>query len=98
MKLRPRKYVDVAANGHVMVNWPDAVQSFYALLCAWLRLRHGLRRKGETVCAPDDIILPDLIGSGVRLKSGWDNWSGYYLLSEDHLGDLFLRRIFDQRA
>lgn len=48
--------------------------------------------------SPDDIILPDLVGAGIRLKSGWDNWSGYYLLAEDDLGDLFLGRIFARRA
>jgi hypothetical protein len=98
MKLSPKKYVEAAANGHVMVNWPDAGHRFYALLCAWLRFRHGLGRKGETVYAPGDIILPDLVGAGIRLKSGWDNWSGYYLLSDDHPGDVFLRRTFAQRA
>ena len=96
MMLGPKKYVETAANGHVVVNWPGAGRSFYALLCVWLRLRHGLCRRGVVVFSPDDIILPDLVGAGIRLKSGWDNWSGYYLLSEDHAGDRFLRRTFAQ--
>lgn len=94
----PKKYVEVAANGHLMVNWPDAGHLFYVLLCGWHRLRHDLRPRGQTVYASDDVILPDLVGVGVRLKSGWDNWSGYYLLSEDHPGDLFLRRTLAQGA
>src|SRR4051794_14237922 len=93
-----KKYVEVAANGHLMVSWPDAGHSSYVLLRGWLRLRHGLRSRGEIVDSPDDVILPDLIGVGVRLKSGWDNWSGYYLLSQDHAADRFLRRTLAQGA
>ncbi len=89
--LRPKEYVEVAANGHLMVSWPDAGLSFYILLRGWLRLKYGLRQSGHTVYSPDDIILPDLVGGGVRLKAGWDNWGGYHLLSEDHPGDLFLK-------
>ncbi|HEV3122124.1 MAG TPA: hypothetical protein VGY53_09485 [Isosphaeraceae bacterium] len=80
------------------VNWPDAGHSFYALLCGWLRLRYGLRRKGQAVYSPDAIILPDLVGAAVCLKSGWDIWSGYYLLSDDDAGDQFLRRILASDA
>jgi len=95
----PKKYVWVAANGHLMVSWPDAGHSFYTMLCSWLWLRHGLRRTGKTVYSPVDIIiLPDLVGAGVRLESGWDNWSGYHFLSVDQAGDLFLRRTLARDA
>src|SRR4051794_4883516 len=94
MTFCPKKHVELSANGHLMVNWPGAGHSFYVVLCGWLRLRHGLRRRGQTVYSPDDIILPDLVGRGLCLKSGWDNWSGYHLLSEDDPGDRFIRRIF----
>ena len=30
------------------------------------------------------------------LASGWDNWSGYYLLSDSMAGDVFLRTLFDR--
>ena len=93
MTLRPKLCMETAANGHLMVNWPDARHSFYVLLSGWLSLRHGLRRAGHWVVSPDDIILPDFVGKDIRLKSGWDNWSGYYLLSEDRAGDEFLRRF-----
>lgn len=93
MRLWSKRHVDTAANGHLMVSWPDAGHLFFTVLCAWLRLRHGLRREGRVICSPGDIILPDLVGRGVRLKSGWDNWSGYYLLAEDEAGDTFLKRF-----
>jgi hypothetical protein len=90
----PMEHVEVAANGHLIVSWPNAGHSFYIRLHLWLRLRHGLRREGRIVSSPDNIILPDLVGAGVRLNSGWDNWSGYYLLSTDNAGDQALERIF----
>ncbi len=94
MRLMPSRYVEVAANGHVMVNWPDAGHWFFTMRLVWLRLRHGLRRGGVGVDSAGDLILPDLVGAEIRLKSGWDNWSGYSLLSQDHAGDRFLRRTF----
>ena len=90
----PRKYVVVAANGHVMVNWPDAGHNFYNLLCLWLRVRYRLRGEGQSVFSPDDIILPDLVGEDIRLSRGWDNWSGYYLLASDEAGDRLLKQTF----
>ena len=43
--------------------------------------------------SPHESILPDLVGTDFRLEAGWDNWSGFYLLSEDRTGDEFLRRL-----
>lgn len=88
----PKKYVEIVANGRLMVSWPDAGHSFYTLVCGWLWLKHGLRRSGNMVYSPDLIILPDLVGAGVRLHTGWDYVNGYYFLSADQPGDLFLRR------
>ena len=48
---------------------------------------------GRGVVSPDDIILPDFVTAGLRLEAGWDNWSGYYVLSEDEVGDTFLMRL-----
>jgi|GEM_PF-996637 len=99
MRLWPKKYVEIAANGHLMVGWPEAGPLFYGALRVWLRLRYGLRREGRTVCSPDgETLLPDFVGAGVRLESGWDNWSGYYLLSVDDFGDRFLRRTLGRDA
>jgi hypothetical protein len=92
--LRPKMCKEIAANGHLMLSWPDAGEFFYTMLCWRLRIFHGLRRVGKVVYFPDDtIILPDLVGEGLRLKAGWDNWSGYHLLAEDQAGDRFLERL-----
>ena len=89
----PKAHIETAANGHLVLNWPTAGHLFYILLCAWLRLRYGVRRTGRQIVSPDDVILRDFVGKGLRLKSGWDNWSGDYLLSEDQAGDMFLSRL-----
>ena len=38
----------------------------------------------------DEVIAPDFVRDNIRLLAGWDNWSGYYLLSENAAGDDFL--------
>ncbi len=76
-----------------MLSWPDAGHLFYTILLWRLRICYGLRREGRIVFSPDDIILPDLVGAGARLMTGWDNWSGNYLLSEDEAGDMLLKRV-----
>jgi hypothetical protein len=90
--LWPKKDVIVAANGRLMVSWPDADQTFYAQLLDWLRLNYGLRESGEAVASFEVVILPDLVGEGVRLEAGWDIWCGYHLVATDEAGDDFLRR------
>jgi hypothetical protein len=91
--LWPKMYVETAANGHLILNWPSAGHSFYTLLCWWLWLRYGLRRSGHRVISPDAVILPDFVTAGLRLSAGWDIWSGCYLLSEDENSDMFLKRL-----
>lgn len=91
--LWPKRYVEMAANGHLTLSRPSAGPLLYSLLCWRLRLRHGLRREGREVISPDDIILPDFVTAGLRLGAGWDNWSGYYLIAQDGAGDTFLERL-----
>ena len=95
IRLWPKSDPTTAANGHLILSWPDADHDFFTLLCLWIRLRYKLRRVGHSVYSPHELILPDLVGSGFKLKRGWDNWSGYHLLAEDHAGDEFLRRFTD---
>jgi hypothetical protein len=92
-KIGPRSDLATAANGHLILSWPDASADFFAVLCFWLRLKYKLRRVGHGVYSPYEMILPDLVSPGFRLNAGWDNFLGYHLLSEDHAGDEFLRHL-----
>jgi hypothetical protein len=91
--LLPGASLETAANGHRQLDWTAASHRDYVILCWRLRFQHGLRREGRGAFLGDDLILPDLVRDGLRLKSGWDNWSGYYLLSEDQAGGRFLERL-----
>jgi hypothetical protein len=92
--IRPKMYIETAANGRQKLSWPSAGHWFYTLLWWRLRLRHGLRRSGPSmVSMADVIILPALFAAEFRLSAGWDNWDGYYLLAEDEAGDRFLGRF-----
>jgi hypothetical protein len=95
MSFRPKTYFHTVANGHLELGWPDSSRDIFAVLSLWLRLRYGLRRAGPTIndVAGDTAIFPDFVTEGVRRGSGWDNWSGYYLLSEDDASDQFLRHM-----
>jgi hypothetical protein len=88
----------MAANGHLMLSWPHAGHGFFTLVCPLFRFKYSLRRMGHTVYSPYEMILPGLVGPGFRLKAGWDDFSGNYLLSEDRAGDEFLRRFSDPHA
>ncbi len=92
----PKKFIETTANGRLKVRWPDASRSFYTWLCLWLKLRYGLRRSSRnTMYAPDDsIMMPDFVGDGFRLLSGWNTKDGYCLQAKDPAGDLFLKRVF----
>ncbi|WP_165228358.1 hypothetical protein [Aquisphaera insulae] len=91
--LLPKMHVETAANGHLTLSWPDAGPLFYRALLVRLRLLHGLRRSGRSVESPDAVLLPDLVGNGIRLLTGWDHWSGYSLLAVDQAVDDMLRRL-----
>jgi hypothetical protein len=87
------QYLETAANGHLTLNWPTAGRLSYTLLCWRLQFRHGFRRAGDQIAGYGEVIFPAFVRGGLRLLSGWDNWSGYYLLSEDEAGDEFLKLL-----
>jgi hypothetical protein len=89
--LWPGSELFTAANGHLILSWPDADFAYWTLLCAWLRVKHGLQKQGQPIVSFDDVILPDLVGNGIHLESGWDCWIGYHLLAKDGDSDDFLR-------
>ncbi|MDD4963723.1 MAG: hypothetical protein PHI11_07390 [Gallionella sp.] len=79
-----------AANGHLQLCFERASPLF----ALWLRLKlqfvHGFRREGHRVRGLNEVIVPNFVRGNIRLLAGWDNWSGYYLLSESVSGDDFL--------
>ena len=64
----PKSDLTKAANGHLMLSWPNADGDFFALICSGSSSNTRLRRVGHSVYSPHELILPDLVGSGFKLK------------------------------
>lgn len=82
--------LSTAANGHCMLCVDQADSS------AWHRLQYileeelGFAREGRIVEGLDDGLLPDFVNDAMRLRAGWDIWSGAYLLASCPVGDALL--------
>lgn len=79
-----------ATNGHLQLCFERASPLFGLWLRLKLQFVHGFRREGRRMSGLDEVIVPDFVRGNTRLRAGWDNWSGYYLLSESAAGDDFL--------
>ncbi len=42
------------------------------------------------------MIHQDFVVEEFSLSSGWDNWSGHYLLAKSEEGDHFLRQLYER--
>jgi len=85
-----------ATDGRLKVSWPTAGRVFYACLCGRLKLVHGLRRSRQAalLALNGSVLMPDFVGDGFRLRSGWNSEDGYFLHARDEAGDQFLERVF----
>ena len=91
--LLPKMYIESAANGHLMLSWPSLGLCSTPCFAGTFGFAMGSDERAAWCTRPDDIILPKSVSPGMHLLAGWDNWSGYYLLSEDDAGDAFLNRL-----
>ncbi|MCP8462562.1 hypothetical protein NK553_01220 [Pseudomonas sp. ZM23] len=82
------------AKGHLSLNmeddpanqWPSLLEHLHALGAATVQHDHI----GGTF---DVTIGPHFRLGDVLLKSGWDNWSGYYLIADCAQGDAILQQL-----
>lgn len=88
---QPAATLLVAANGHVHLCFEKTSPLFALWLKFKLQFIRGFRRESRRAASQDAIIVPDFVRGNVRLRAGWDIWSGLYLLSESAAGDDFLR-------
>jgi hypothetical protein len=56
----------------------------------------GFQRVGAAVVGLDEKIYPSFKRSDLTIATGWDIWSGHYLLSECATGDEFLRTLYSE--
>ncbi len=83
-----------AANGLCEITTPSRARRLW---CGFLLMfRYGFWRSG--VCVPgiasDEVIHLDFVRHNKRILSGWDNWSGYYLLAGNPETDQWLRGFY----
>ena len=86
--------LSIAENGHLQLIGLKRTTRFGPL---WLRIKlqiiYGFRREGSRIVGGGEAIAPDFVRGGIRLHAGWDDYSGYYLLSTCDAGDAFLRQL-----
>lgn len=88
--------LDTAANGHLTLSFNELSDSCWLSLAENLIRLRGFKRSGSPVISVDEKIHQSFQCAEFSLVSGWDHWSGHYLLSDSVQGDLFLQNLFDQ--
>ena len=91
-----RATIHTAANGHLTFSMNELPDALWELLEVRLVNEYGLKRVGSIVIGVSERIHLNFECPAFTLASGWDNWSGHYLLSESEAGDRFLKTLFDR--
>ena len=86
----------MAANGHLALDFDELPEAGWLSIAEELTSLQGLKRVGSPVTAVSEQIDHDFQCAGFSLASGWDNWSGHYLLSDSMAGDVFLTKLFNR--
>lgn len=84
----------IAANGHVSLDFGDYDSAAYQQACARLENALGFIRHGETAAGLDEGVSPSFLRAELKISSGWDSWSGSYLLANSDAGDAILRQLY----
>ena len=86
--------LNTAANEHQVVSFED--QDSVAWLAATNHLEQelGFQRSGQPVIGAGERIHQSFSRGHVEILSGWDTWSGDYLLATCPAGDDALRNVF----
>ena len=85
----------MAANGHLALEFNELSEAGWLSIAEELTSLQGLKGVGSSGTSVSEQIHHDFQCPEFSLASGWDNWSGHYLLSDSMAGDVFLRQLFD---
>jgi len=86
--------IHVAANKHLVIDFNSYDSALYRQACHTLEQTFGFIQNGDTVTGLDEGIGPSFHRADVEISTGWDNWSGNYLLSNSSEGDDILQLLF----
>jgi len=98
MKIRDPIRIEKVANGHLQLSIRNRGLFNILLLRFILQVRHRFRRKGGHIILPDEGAGPDYIRGEIRLQTGYEHYSGLYILSSDDEGDRFLSKLSNELA
>ena len=85
--------ISIAASGHVTIDFGAYDSELYQRACATLEVALGFVRQGKTVFGLEQGVEPSFLRDEVEISTGWDNWSGRYLLANSDPGDAILRHL-----
>lgn len=85
-----------AANGHLSLECGGLPESYWQSIVEFLEKGKGFSRSGKTVIGAGEMIHQDFVAEKFSLSSGWDNWSGHYLLAKSKEGDQFLHQLYER--
>lgn len=85
--------LSIAANGHVMIVF--GVYKNVLHQKAYSKLDNlGFTSRGTTLHGLEEGIEPSFFRAEVEILTGYDNWSGSYLLATSDEGDAILRHMY----
>lgn len=90
-----KPYLHKASNGHLTIDFGDLSDEEWEKLEKRIVDGWGLERVGSVAVGLDEKIYPSFQRSDFTLATGWDTWSGHYLLAECVSGDDFVRTLYD---
>jgi len=85
-----------AANGHLSLECGSLPDRYWLSIVELLEKQKGFSRSGKPVLGVGEMIHQNFVSESFSLSSGWDNWSGHYLLAESPEGDHFLRQLYER--
>lgn len=84
----------LAANGHLALSMEDDSDLRWSTLIKQCRaLGVATIEHGGMIKTLDSTIGPHFLLGSTLLLSGWDIWSGYYLMADSPEGDALLRQL-----
>jgi hypothetical protein len=96
MKIQGPIRIEKIANGHLMLTIRNRGLFNILYLRFILQVRHGFCRKGDHIILPDEGIGPDYICGKICLHTGYEHFSGLYIMSDDDAGDKFINLLKDE--
>ncbi|QAX85366.1 hypothetical protein C2E19_16560 [Pseudomonas sp. DTU12.3] len=88
--------LNTTANGRLTLDFYELAEAEWLVLTQRLITHHGFEQEGLIAIGLSEQIHQGFQCAEFSLASGWDIWSGYYLMSKSPAGDVFLRSLYQE--